>query len=230
MKYHPYENVRLPSNHHRPAQLPSVAWNPYTSLRRREDVARTRPGWPWGPLEPGLGRRIIQGYYSAVSYVDSLVGRLVEAADHSLENTIIVLTSDHGWSLGQHAEWAKMSNYEEALSVPLILVQPMSSARGVVTKSFSLVDLFPSLASLAGLGPVPSCPKDSSKVRLCTDGRDWSPLIDRKDKAWGFDQNWSDVSYSQYPRPSLYPRVAQREGHPLHGLQCPVAGGRPSPG
>ena len=199
MKYHPYEviargminnsrltrpsyqNVKLPSNHHRPAQLPSVAWNPFTSLRRREDVARTRPGWPWGPLEPGLGRRIIQGYYSAVSYVDSLVGRLVEAADRSLENTITVLTSDHGWSLGQHAEWAKMSNYEvslviwiclniftfkEALSVPLILVQPKSSARGVVTKLFSLVDLFPSLASLAGLGPVPSCPKNSSKVRF----------------------------------------------------------------
>ena len=92
--------------------LPSVAWNPYTSLRRREDVARTRPGWPWGPLEPRLGRRIIQGYYSAVSYVDSLVGRLVEAADQRLDDTMIVLTSDHGWSLGQHAEWAKMSNYE----------------------------------------------------------------------------------------------------------------------
>ena len=75
-------------------------------------MARTRPGWPWGPLEPRLGRRIIQGYYSAVSYVDSLVGRLVEAADQRLEDTMIVLTSDHGWSLGQHAEWAKMSNYE----------------------------------------------------------------------------------------------------------------------
>ena len=75
-------------------------------------MARTRPGWPWGPLEPRLGRRIIQGYYSAVSYVDSLVGRLVEAADQRLEDTMIVLTSDHGWSLGQHAEGAKMSNYE----------------------------------------------------------------------------------------------------------------------
>ena len=47
-----------------------------------------------------------------MSYVDSLVGRLVEAADQRLEDTMIVLTSDHGWSLGQHAEWAKMSNYE----------------------------------------------------------------------------------------------------------------------
>ena len=146
-------------------------------------MARTRPGWPWGPLEPGLGRRIIQGYYSAVSYVDSLVGKLVEAADKMLEDTMIVLTSDHGWSLGQHAEWAKMSNYEvsvcvliwiclnlfppkEAVRVPLILVQPGSSSRGVVTNFVSLVDLLPSLASLAGLGPVPSCPKDSSKVRF----------------------------------------------------------------
>ena len=38
----------------------------------------------------------------------------MEAADRRLEDTVIVLTSDHGWSLGQHAEWAKMSNYEVA--------------------------------------------------------------------------------------------------------------------
>ena len=124
------QNISLPPNHRRPRLLPPVAWNPYTSLRRREDVARTRPGWPWGPLEPRLGRRIIQvtaavilcsvqytiytvqGYYSAVTYVDWLVGRLVAAVDSVAGETVVVLTSDHGWSLGQHAEWTKMSNYE----------------------------------------------------------------------------------------------------------------------
>ena len=60
LKFHPLDKIHLPSNHYIPAKLPSVAWNPYTSLRRRDDVAMTRPGWPWGPLDENLGRRIIQ--------------------------------------------------------------------------------------------------------------------------------------------------------------------------
>ena len=59
-----------------------------------------------------MARRVIQGYYAATSYTDSLVGELVKRTDN---NTIIVLLSDHGWSLGQHGEWCKMSNYEEAV-------------------------------------------------------------------------------------------------------------------
>ena len=54
----------------------------------------------------------VQGYYSAVTYVDWLVGRLVAAVDSVAGETVVVVTSDHGWSLGQHAEWTKMSNYE----------------------------------------------------------------------------------------------------------------------
>ena len=55
---------------------------------------------------------------------------------------------------------------KEAVSVPLIVARPQDTDRGgVVTRFVSLVDLFPSLASLAGLGPVPACPRESSKVR-----------------------------------------------------------------
>ena len=70
-----------------------MSWNPWTSLRRREDVAASRPGWPWGPLASDLARRIIQGYYSATTYIDSLVGRLL---DRLTDNTMVVLVSDHG--------------------------------------------------------------------------------------------------------------------------------------
>ena len=56
-------------------------------------MAASRPGWPWGPLASDLGRRIIQGYYSATSYMDSLVGRLL---DRVQGDTMVVLLSDHG--------------------------------------------------------------------------------------------------------------------------------------
>ena len=62
----------------------------------------------------------VQGYYSAVTYVDWLVGRLVAAVDSVAgEQTVVVLTSDHGWALGQHAEWTKMSNYEARAGISI---------------------------------------------------------------------------------------------------------------
>ena len=109
-----------------------------------------------------------------MTYIDNLVGEMVAAVDES--NTMIVLTSDHGWSLGQHSEWAKFSNYEEVTRVPLILTSPHLTP-SVVSEYVELVDLFPSLVSLSGLTPVPECPDDSRDVRLCTQGRDWSTLV-----------------------------------------------------
>ena len=112
----------------------------------REDIAASRPGWPWGPLESDMARRVIQGYYAATSYVDSLVGRLVDKAGH---NTITVLVSDHGWSLGEHGEWCKMSNYEETVRVPMIVIPPPSfpyRPGSLVSHYTELLDIFPSLA------------------------------------------------------------------------------------
>lgn len=119
-------------------------WN--VQLGAREDVASSRPGWPWGPLDTSMARRVIQGYYAATTYIDSLVGRILERTDN---NTIIVLLSDHGWSLGQHGEWCKMSNYEEAVRVPFIVLPPPSyhhQPGSLVSQYTELVDLFPSLA------------------------------------------------------------------------------------
>ena len=68
-----------------------------------------------------MARLVKQGYYSAVTYIDQQVGRLLEMVDN---NTMVVVTSDHGWSLGEHGEWAKFSNYEETTRVPLIMAFP----------------------------------------------------------------------------------------------------------
>ena len=145
-----------------------------------------------------------KGYYSSVTYMDSLVGVLVSAVD--MDNTVIVLTSDHGWSLGQHSEWAKFSNYDEVTRVPLVVVTPHTHTKipsRVVSQYVELVDLMPSLASLAGLPPVPVCPPVSSDVGLCSQGRDWSSLF----IGHGHTAHpWDNVAFSQYSRPSIYPR------------------------
>ena len=195
LNYHPLESIKLPANNARPARLPSVSWTPYKALREREDVAKSNPSWPWGPVDDDMARLIKQGYYSATTYIDSLVGRIVEQVDNK---TMIVLLGDHGWSLGEHGEWCKMSNYEEVVHVPLLVSVPGSYSQQI-DQYVSLVDLFPSIVELAGLPAVAAC-RDRT-TQLCTEGRSWASLL-----LQGKDNNWQDIAYSQYPRPSIYPR------------------------
>ena len=67
---------------------------------------------------------LIDRYYRAsVAWMDSQVGRVLDELQQlGLENdTMVVLHSDHGWSLGEHGEWQKFSNFEHGTRVPLIM-------------------------------------------------------------------------------------------------------------
>ena len=68
----------------------------------RDDVASLGLKFPFGKIPSAFSRRIRQHYYAATSYVDSLIGRLLKAASKfgDAKNTIVLLMSDHGWSLG----------------------------------------------------------------------------------------------------------------------------------
>ena len=80
-------------------------------------------------------------------------------------DTIISFWGDHGWQLGEHGEWAKITNFELANHAPMMVHIPGVTDRGLVTEQLTeYVDLFPTLAEAAGLPPLPLCPADSSKV------------------------------------------------------------------
>ncbi|TRX54957.1 sulfatase [Thalassomonas sp. M1454] len=99
-------------------------------------------------------KHIIQGYYAAISYVDAQIGRVIDALDDAglADNTIVVFLSDHGYELGQHGLWQKGSLFEGSARTPLIIYAPNRKGNGSpVEFPTELVDLYPTLANLAGL-------------------------------------------------------------------------------
>jgi len=136
-------------------------------------------------LTDDLRRKCRQAYYASISFMDAQVGRVVDALDRLglAENTIIVFTSDHGYHMGEHGLWQKMSLFEESSRVPLLIVAPGAvmkgaAAKGAVASSpISHIDLFPTLSELCGV-KTPANIQGQSLVPMLKDptvaGRGWA--------------------------------------------------------
>ena len=114
------------------------------------------PEWPNFGTTGIEARECIAAYDACVSFVDAQVGRLLEAVDQLGlgENTIIVLWGDHGYHLGEHGLWRKNSLFEESTRAPLILFDPrIKNTKHDCPRIVEFVDIFPTLAELAGLEP-----------------------------------------------------------------------------
>jgi len=95
-----------------------------------------------------------RAYYGAISYVDDHISRLIGVLRDTgrLDRTVIIVTSDHGEMLGERGGWYKMSFYEGAARVPLIVRAPGLFEPGRVAAAVSTMDLLPTLAGLVHAG------------------------------------------------------------------------------
>ena len=176
------EDIRLPRNYR--TQVTNVT--PYSGTTWGE--LRNYIGIPAeGPLSDAQARSMIHGYYACVSYLDAQIGLLLDTLEREnlARNTVIILWGDHGWHLGDHGQWTKHTNFEQAAHVPLIISAP-AAAKTAGRKTRALVeflDIYPTLAQLCALPPPPE-----------VEGTSLVPLIEDPER------EWNRAAYSQYPR------------------------------
>ncbi|KAJ6632748.1 Iduronate 2-sulfatase, partial [Pseudolycoriella hygida] len=211
LKYHPLSKFTKPEFNYIPHDLPTVAFNPFNDIRKRDDAISANISFPFGPIPNDFGLRIRQGYYASVTYMDSLIGRLLKEVDWN--NTVVALIGDHGWSTGNHGMWAKYSNFDVAVRVPMIIYSPdLTRDNHHVSDNVELLDLFPTIVDLIGLPPLRRC--TNKNEILCTEGRSLKNYFD-----FTFP-NKETFAFSQYPRPGPYPSKVPNTDEPkLHEIK-----------
>ncbi|MEZ5302851.1 MAG: sulfatase, partial [Verrucomicrobiales bacterium] len=130
-------------------------------------------------ISDAVARQLIHGYYASASYVDAQIGKVLAALDDLglTGNTVVVLWGDHGFHLGDLGIWTKHTNYEQANRIPILIRAPGVTAPGTATGQLAeSVDLFPTLADLAGL-PAPDGPQPIDGVSLAPVLRDPSRRV-----------------------------------------------------
>jgi len=151
---------------HDPYEVPAAYWDRYDGVEI-DPPEHPEPPVPLDPptrrlramvaadrIEVGAEQTLLarRGYYGAISLVDDHVGSLVDAlsACGLADDTVIVVTSDHGEMLGERGLWYKMAPFEDSIRVPLIVHAPSRYAARRVGEPVSLLDLLPTLVDVAG--------------------------------------------------------------------------------
>lgn len=121
------------------------------------------------PFPDARVRRARAAYYGSITALDERVGKLLDQLDRSdlRNNTLVVYTSDHGISTGEHGLWLHDEPTDRSSRVPLILSGPGIPAGRRVQTPVMHVDLFPTLMEAAGTPPASSALRGHSLLPLC---------------------------------------------------------------
>jgi len=143
------EEIKQPENNFIPTNAPKEAIGHWGEMRQYTDIPKK------GQVDDETALRLIHGYDATVSYVDVLIGKILSALkEEGLDkNTIVILVSDHGYSLQEHTLWAKYNPFSDASHVPLMIHLPGMTKKATSNSLVELVDIYPTLVELCGLTP-----------------------------------------------------------------------------
>ena len=118
---------------------------------------------PW-PRTPEIVRQHLADYYASITFLDSQIGRIVDAlrASGQYERTLIVFTSDHGLAIGSHGLFGKQNLYDHSMHSPLLIAGPGVPKGRRSDAMCYLLDIFPTLGELTGV----SAPRETKAGAL----------------------------------------------------------------
>ena len=183
----PYSRMQLPPKLKDDwADIPKAGINYKTSKNMKMDLRRQK--------------KAVGGYYASVAFMDRMVGQVLNGLKEAGldDNTIVIFTSDHGYHLGEHDFWAKVSLHDESAAVPLIIRMP-GKKPAVCHSLVELLDLYPTLSNLCGL-EVPKHLQGKDISKMMTD-----PAKEVRSAAFsvngkGFllrEQDWAYIAYGK---------------------------------
>ncbi|XP_052788622.1 iduronate 2-sulfatase-like [Mya arenaria] len=213
--YYPESSIEDVTNPFAPWEMPDDAWFKYAGLRKYDDIAALGATGDINTTLPDeTTKELRRAYYSAVSYIDDLVGKIINKTEELNidNNTIIVFLGDHGFTLGEHGLWSKNSNFELATHAPLMIHIPGMTDTGIESDSLvEFVDIFPTLVKATGFSDVGICASGSeSTTTLCHEGISLYPLISNS------SAELRSASFSLYPR---FKKNTERMGYSIRTSQ-----------
>ena len=190
-----YESIELPSNDEPATNSPAI------SISNNGELINGYLGIPKkGDLSEGLSKKLKHGYYATVSYVDHLVGKIINTLEEEKlsENTIIIFVSDHGFNLKEHSQWGKYTSHRISGRVPLIIYDPKTKSSVNSNSLVELVDIYPTVLDLLGLESPDHILEGKSLVNILK-----NPMHENKShvfmkNAKGYTIKTADFSYTEY--------------------------------
>eukprot|EP00052_Salpingoeca_macrocollata_P024092 m.214444 g.214444 ORF g.214444 m.214444 type:complete len:717 (-) comp22190_c1_seq12:120-2270(-) len=154
-----YENrtISEPIVRHVPDGAPAIALDYSLSAMDyvfQGNLKRERTASPYESYSGDATTYLKRGYYGAITFMDSQVGRILDTLTNLGldDSTIVVLTGDHGYKLGDNNMFKKRTNYEWDTRVPLLIRDPNYTPQALETDAlFQLLDLYRTLSDLAGI-------------------------------------------------------------------------------
>jgi iduronate 2-sulfatase len=167
---YPLETIQQPERKIPPENVTKYTLRSWGELRNYYGMPKTT-----APVSSDSTLILRQGYYACVSYVDALIGKLLNELEELdlTKNTIIILWGDHGYKLGDYGYWCKWSNMDIDTRVPLIISVPGGKKAMSSDAMVELLDMYPTLAELCGL-----------EIPGHLEGKSLVPVLNKPDIPW----------------------------------------------